>query len=159
VCLDDSGQRRVLVAARDEQRPIAQVRETAAEDVEARVHPHVRLGPGLRVPDGGPGERVVLEGLRGPVTDRVICQHLAVGQQRHVHANDRPVDQRSPAPHLVLVPRHRRFGRLGVRRGGRNRRLLERRLLGASVTDRVFRLVPADRFDRVTERACWTSDA
>jgi hypothetical protein len=59
-----------------------------------------------------------------------------------------------PSSNLVLVPRHPRFGRLGVGRGGGNGRALELRLLGGSVSDRVLRRMPANCFDRVTERAC-----
>jgi hypothetical protein len=61
-----------------------------------------------------------------------------------VDADDRPVDQRAPAADLVLGPRDRGFGRLGVGRGGRAGALLEGALVGRTVSDVVLRDVRAD---------------
>ena len=160
VCLDDPVQPRVQVPAREEECPIGQVSQTAAEDVEARVHPHRRLGPGVGIPQGGSGVVMHRVGLGCVVANRVVGQHLAIGQQRHVHTDDGPVDQRAPATNLVLVSRDGRLCRLGVGRGGGDGLPLEPPLRGRVVSDRVLRLVPANGVDRsrVTERACGSED-
>ena len=104
VRLGDAVQLRVLVAARDEERAVHQMREAAAEDVVARVHV---TGVCVRSPDPRPSRacgrgRV---GLRRVVADRVVGEHLAVGHQRDVDADHGPVDERAPLPDDVLGAR------------------------------------------------------
>ena len=127
--LDDPVERRVLVPACQEQHPVAQVGETAAEHVEPG-HVHLCLGAGLWIPDRGAREVVDGERLRGPVADGVVGQHLPVRQHGHVHPHDRPVDERAPAAHLVLVPHDRRRSDRRISGGCRAGALAEDRLFG-----------------------------
>ena len=97
------------------------MREPAAEDVEAGVDVHGGVGSRGGVPNRGPC--VVVDGkVSVAVTDRVVGQHLAVGQQGDVHPDHRPVLNRAPLAHQVLVTGDR---------GGRQRRV-------ARVADAVF---------------------
>ncbi len=138
VRLTDALQRRVLVAAGEEERAVGQVREAAAEDVVPREHGRRRVGAGHRVPQRRAGEGVLGVGLRRLVADGVVGEDLAVGHQGDVDADHRPVRQRPPAPRDVLVAGDGR--RSGPRVGGRGRprRRGHARLHGGVVDDRVL---------------------
>ena len=119
VGLDDPVQLCVLVAARQEDRPVRQVREPAAEDVEAGIDVDRRLRPGRRVPHRGAGVVMDRIGLGRVVADGVVGEHLAVREQRDVDADHGPVHDRAPLSDVPL--------RSGHRRGG-DRRVARRRL-------------------------------
>ena len=78
------------------------------------------------------GAREVLHrvGLGCVVADRVVGEHLPVGEQRDVHAHHRPVDDRAPLPDVAFRSRHRRGGRRSVGGGPPARDSRESRLLG-----------------------------
>ena len=101
VRLDDAVELRVLVAAGEEHPAVEEVRQPAAEDVEARVDVDRRLRAGLRIPDRRARVVVHRVGLGRVVADRVVRQHLAVRQQRDMHADDRPVDDGPPLAHVL----------------------------------------------------------
>ena len=102
--LDDAVELLVLVAAGDEHPAVEEMREAAAEDVEAGVDVDRRLRARRRIPHRR--ARVVLHRVRlgRVVADRVVGQHLAVRQQRDVDADDRPVDDRTPLAHVLRAP-------------------------------------------------------
>ncbi len=154
MCLDDAVELRVLVPAGDEQGPVHEVRQAAAEDVVARGHGDRRLRSSSWVPHGGAGVVVNRIGLARVVSHRVVREHLAVLEQGRVDAHDRPVFDRAPLPHLTLVAAHRGRGRLGV--GGRSRAgaQLEPPLHGRAVRNGVLLHVALDRgYGLVSERS------
>ena len=132
--LDNPVQLRILVAAGEEQRAVDEVGEPRAEDVEARIDGGRRVRPRHGVVDGGSREVVHRKALRRAIADGVPGQHLAVRQQGHVNADDRPVDDRAPLPDLTGIVRDRGGGhpRLG---GGTQPRLPAQPCLGRRVVD------------------------
>ena len=135
VGLADPVEQGVLVATRHEQGSVHQVRETAAEDVEARGHRRRRLDAGLRVPDRGPRGVV---GLGLALVDGVVGDDLSVRQQRHVDPHHRPVDDRPPLSHLARVVRGPSLCSRHVRRRDPGGPTLESALLFAAVDDEVL---------------------
>jgi hypothetical protein len=128
--LDDPVERGILVAAGQEEPSVAEVREPAAEDVEAGIDVDGRLRAGRGIPHRRP--RVVVDrvGLRGVVADGVVGQDLAVGQQRDVHADHGPVDDGTPLALVLRGPGQR------SRRGAR---ILGRELPGVGVERALLR--------------------
>ena len=131
VRLDDAVELLVLVAAGHEHPAVGQMREAAAEDVEAGVDVDRRLCARRRIPHRR--ARVVLHGVRlgRVVADRVVGEYLAVGQQRDVDADHRPVDDRAPTRRRPAG--HRAWAPLPVRRVWRPRACGRRALVPAEV--------------------------
>jgi hypothetical protein len=101
--LHDPFELRVLVPTSKKQRPVKEVSETGAEDVETRVDSRRRMCPRDRVEDGGPGEIVNREGLGRSIADRVEGKHLPVRKQSDMNTDDGPVDDRPPLPDLTGI--------------------------------------------------------
>ena len=80
--------------------------------------------------------RVVLHGVRlgRVVADRVVREHLAVGQQRDVDADDRPVDDGAPLPTSCGPPDARAPLPATARRDGARVGVERPLLLGVCVT-------------------------
>ena len=103
VRLDEAVELGVLVPAGEEQGPVHEVGQAAAEDVVARRHVHRRVRARGGVPHRGAGVVVDRVGLGCVVAHRVVGEHLPVLEQRDVHAHHRPVDNRAPLAHFALV--------------------------------------------------------
>ena len=115
--LDDPLELRILVSAGDEQRPVEQVGETSAEDVEPRIDGRRRVCPRDRVVDGGACEVLNGKRLGRGIADRVPSEHFAVRKQSHVNPDDGPVNHRPPLPDLPGIGHYGSGGCL--RRPGR----------------------------------------
>jgi hypothetical protein len=147
VRLNDALELGILVPAREEQRPVREVGQAAAEDVVAGVHVHRSLDAGGGVPHSRASVVVHREGLGRCIADRVVREHLPVLEQRHVHTHNRPVDQRAPLTHIPLRASDRRFRRLRVRRGGHDGTPRELSLDARSMSHGVLRLMAANGAD------------
>ena len=84
--------------------------------------------------------RVVLHGiaLSRVVANRVVREHLAVGQQRNVDADDRPVHDRAPLAPILGSARNRGRSRFRVGARDDSRVRIERALLRDRVHDSIL---------------------
>ena len=109
--LDDALELRVLVAARDEQRAVEEVRETGAEDVVTLIDRGGCMGTRDGVVDGGSRKVVNGKGLRRRIADGVEGEHFAVRKQRHMNADDGPGGDWAPLTDLPGIGRDDLGGR------------------------------------------------
>ena len=129
-------------------RPSSEMRQPAAEDVEAGIDVDRRLGARHRIPHRRTREVLHRIPLGRVVPDRVVGEHLAVRQQRNVHTDDRPIDDRAPLADVLRGPGGEPpQPRPAAKRRHRARVGIERPLLRRRVHDRILRCMAGSRLD------------
>jgi hypothetical protein len=144
VSLDDALRPGLLVPTGHEHPAVGEMGQPAAEDVEAGVDGDRGLRARRRIPHG----RACVV-VRGREAARVVGEDFAVRQQRDVHADDRPVDDRTPLADVVRGVGDGDGGCPCVGRADGARVGVERSLLRGRERDRILGRVAGGSHDSV----------